>query len=102
MTYRDNPKIAKKYKSKRWQKLRKQKLLQDTFCERCLKKGIYISAYFAHHKDYITDENYIVDSIFYNIDNLESLCKQCHNKEHFANKQEYMFDENGDLIRNDK
>ena len=27
MTYRDNPEIAKKYKSKRWQSLRKQKLL---------------------------------------------------------------------------
>ena len=39
MTYRDNPKIAKKYKSKRWQRLRKQKLLMTNgLCERCLKK----------------------------------------------------------------
>ena len=38
MTYRDNPEIAKKYKSKRWQKLRKQKILLNPFCERCLKK----------------------------------------------------------------
>lgn len=102
MTYRDDPNVAKKYKSKRWQKLRKQKLILDPFCERCLKKNIYSATYFIHHKEYVTDKNYIDDSIFYNIDNLESLCKQCHNKEHFANKQEYMFDENGDLIRNDK
>ena len=39
MTYRDNPEIAKKYKSKRWQKLRKYKLLMTNgLCERCLKK----------------------------------------------------------------
>ena len=38
MTYRDNPEIAKKYKSKRWQKLRKQKILLNPLCERCLKK----------------------------------------------------------------
>lgn len=37
MTYRDNPEIAKKYKSKRWQKLRKQKIILDPFCERCKK-----------------------------------------------------------------
>ena len=39
MTYRDNPLIATKYKSKRWQKLRKDKLLlTNGLCERCLKK----------------------------------------------------------------
>ena len=39
MTYRENPKIAQKYKSKKWQKLRKEKLIQTKgLCERCLKK----------------------------------------------------------------
>ena len=38
MTHRDNPEIAKKYKSKRWQNLRKQKLLLQPTCERCVKK----------------------------------------------------------------
>ena len=41
------------------------------------------------------------DNIFFNIDNLESLCRDCHNKEHFEDKQEYIFDENGDLIKNE-
>lgn len=39
MIYRDNPKIARKYKSKRWQKLRAYKLQETNgLCERCLKK----------------------------------------------------------------
>lgn len=36
--YREDPEIAKKYKSKRWQRLRKQKILLSPFCERCLEK----------------------------------------------------------------
>lgn len=100
MTYRDNPEIAKKYKSKRWQKLRHQKLLMQPMCERCLENGIYNSAYFIHHKEYVTDLNYEDDNVFFNIENLESLCKKHHNEEHFGSKEEYEFDENGDLIKN--
>lgn len=48
MTYRDNPKIAKKYKSKRWQRLRKQKLiLTNGLCERCLKKRVICTCLFC-------------------------------------------------------
>lgn len=101
MTYRDNPEIARKYKSKKWQKLRKEKLLISPFCERCLKQGICNSSYIIHHKEYVTDQNYEDNNVFFNIENLESLCKRCHNKEHFKDKTEYMFDGNGDLIKND-
>lgn len=101
MTYRDNPEIAKKYHSKRWQRLRKQKLILNPTCERCAKRKIYVSAYFVHHKEYITDKNYEDDNVFFNIDNLESLCKKCHQREHFATKVDYTFDENGDLIKNE-
>ena len=38
MTYRDIPEIASRYKSKQWQKLRKEKLIMNPLCERCLKK----------------------------------------------------------------
>jgi len=38
MRYKDNPEIAKKYNSKRWQKLRKQKILLNPMCERCIEK----------------------------------------------------------------
>lgn len=99
MTYRDNPEIAKKYKSKRWQKLRKQKLILNPLCERCDKKGIKKPAYIVHHKDYITEENFEDDNVFFNIDNTESLCLDCHNKEHFSSEEEFYFDSNGGLVK---
>lgn len=66
-----------------------------------LRSGIYNPAYIIHHKEYVTDKNYEDDNIFFNIDNTESLCFDCHQKEHFAEESEYSFDENGDLIKND-
>lgn len=39
MTYRENPLISNKYKSKKWQKIREQKLLlTNGLCERCMSK----------------------------------------------------------------
>lgn len=98
MTYRDNPEIAKRYHSKQWQRLRKQKVLLNPFCERCLQKGIYNSTFIVHHKEYVTDKNYQDDNIFLNLDNLESLCLACHNNEHFGEKQGYIFDNEGNII----
>ena len=49
----------------------------------------------------MTDKNYEDDNVFFNIENLESLCLECHNKEHFSEEAEYSFDENGDLIKNE-
>ena len=101
MAYRDDPEIAKRYRSRRWRLLRQTKVLINPFCERCLAKGIYNSAYIVHHKEYVTDLNYMDDNVFFNIDNLESLCLDCHNKEHFGTDEEYFFDENGNVVKND-
>lgn len=104
MTYRDDPEIFKLYNSKKWHKLRKMKLAISPFCERCLAGGIYTPAYIIHHKEYITNLNYQDGDVFFNIDNLESLCLECHNKEHFEGKprkeKEYMFDSEGNIIKN--
>lgn len=101
MTYRDDPNIAKKYRSKRWQKVRQIKLQMQPFCERCLASGIYKEAYIVHHKEYITDLNYLDDNVFYNLENLESICIEHHNQEHFSNGKEYLFDKDGNLIKNE-
>ena len=62
------------------------------------KSGKVTPAFIIHHKDYVTDLNFEDDEVFFNINNLESLCQECHNKEHFKT-QDYKFDENGDLVR---
>lgn len=65
-----------------------------------LRSGVIKPAEILHHIIYITDKNYQDDNIFYNTDNVEALCQECHNKEHFTDKEEYMFNEDGDLIQN--
>ena len=74
MTQSDNPNIAYKYNSQRWKRLRKLKRELDPFCERCKNKGKFVAAKIIHHKEYITAENYEDDNVFFNLDNLESLC----------------------------
>lgn len=96
---RSNPEVAKKYNCKRWKKLRQMKLGINPFCERCQARGVYVPAYIIHHKEYITQENYMDDDVFFNLDNLESICLECHNKEHFGEEVDYYFDEDGDLIK---
>ena len=100
MTYREIPEIARLYRSERWRKLRRLKIGTNPVCERCARQGIYKPVEIVHHKEYVTDKNYWKPEIFYNIDNLESLCRECHNKEHFeAKAEEYTFDENGDVVK---
>lgn len=38
------------------------------------------------------------DDVFYNIENLESICLECHNKEHFGEEQDYFFDKDGNIL----
>ena len=81
MRFIDNPEIYKKYHSKEWKQTRKFKLLSvNGMCERCLKQGKYNAAYIVHHKEYINDLNYLDDNVFFNLENLEALCIDCHNR----------------------
>lgn len=50
--------------------------------------------YIVHHKKYITSKNVFNPEVAINFDNLELLCIDCHNKEHFADDT---FDCNGEL-----
>jgi len=82
------------YKSKQWFIARTVKIQNaNGRCERCGKIGEEV-----HHKIRLTVENVNDAQISVNQDNLELLCKECHNKEHkrFSNIQR--FDDEGNLI----
>ena len=97
MRYQNDPLIRARYNCSQWKKVRNMKILKaNGLCERCLRKRIYREGAIVHHKIEITDKNYMDDNIMYNLDNLELLCFDCHNKEHF-NTDAYYFDEEGNI-----
>jgi 5-methylcytosine-specific restriction endonuclease McrA len=82
------------YKSVAWQVAREIKIRDaNGKCEKCGALGEEV-----HHKTRLTVQNYMDTSISLNQDNLELLCKKCHNAEHKRFSKEKEFDENGNLI----
>ena len=78
------------YKSKAWQRCRSEYISKvGGLCERCLARGIVRPGYIVHHKEYISLDNIHDPSVLLNHDNLEYLCMDCHNNEHFATKKRY-------------
>jgi 5-methylcytosine-specific restriction endonuclease McrA len=97
------------YKSKEWQKTREYILKRDLYlCVKCGKPAEEV-----HHKIKLTPSNMDDVNITMNPDNLVSLCKDCHFKEHEADKIQgirktnniadcdngYEFDSNGFLVQ---
>ena len=87
------------YYSKAWQKCRAAYIASVYgLCERCTQPGDIV-----HHKTYIDSSNVHDPNITLNHDNLEYLCRKCHNTEHFAKsgvtRDDVMFDDNGNLIQ---
>ncbi len=82
------------YKSAAWQVARQIKYQeQDGRCERCKRVGEEV-----HHKIRLTIDNVTDTSVSLNQENLELLCKDCHNKEHNRFSKEKEFDDEGNLI----
>ena len=68
------------YNSTAWRRLSRAFLLSKYYiCERCGKP-----ADIAHHKTHITAANIHNPDISLNPANLEALCIDCHNTEHFS------------------
>lgn len=76
---------------------------QHHICERC--GGL---AVICHHKEWLNKANYKNPLIAYGWDNLEALCMDCHNKEHFGDSGNnsksviadgLMFDRNGNITQ---
>ena len=82
------------YKSPKWQAAREAKIMSvNGLCERCGKVGTEV-----HHKERLTIENLNDSSISLNEDNLELLCRDCHNQEHKRFIKYIEFDTEGNLI----
>lgn len=87
------------YAGKTWRIKSKTYRKLHPLCERCLKRGIYKKAECVHHKIHIDENNYMDQQILLNDSNLESLCGDCHAKEHsHGTTIYYEYDENGKLI----
>ena len=82
------------YKSDTWKLAREIKIRSvNGRCERCGGIGQEV-----HHRKRVTVDNVEDASISLNPENLELLCKDCHNKEHKRFSKEMKFDAEGNLI----
>jgi 5-methylcytosine-specific restriction endonuclease McrA len=71
------------HNKKEWKAAREEcRKRANGLCERCKKKGIIKSGTTAHHKVWLTDDNKCDWNIAYNQDNLEWICRECHEEEH--------------------
>lgn len=72
------------YNSTRWRKLREWKFICNPLCEECLKLNKIVKAEDIHHiKSFMSvDDVSERTRLAYDFDNLQSLCKQCHQKKH--------------------
>ena len=71
------------YSSKAWQKCRASYLKKTGgLCERCLAKGLYTPAEIVHHKTWLTPGNINDPAVTLSFENLEALCRACHEEEH--------------------
>ncbi|WP_244345724.1 HNH endonuclease [[Clostridium] scindens] len=68
-------------------------------CERCRAAGQYKPGVIVHHKKYITPGNIHDARVTLDLNNLEYVCEDCHNKEHKAKpNSRYTFDAKGNLL----
>ena len=88
------------YHSAAWRKCRSEYIASvGGLCERCAAKGLVRPGRFVHHKEYISVDNIQDPTILLDARNLEYLCANCHNEEHFENKNKrYFIDENGRVV----
>lgn len=90
------------YSSARWKKCRdtfiQNRMLEDGgLCQECKEQLGYI----VHHKEHLTPENINNPNVTLNENNLEWVCKECHDRLHNVFQREerkYYFDKEGNFI----
>ena len=81
------------YKTRAWKECSRGYMQSKNYvCERCGQP-----ASICHHKKWLNNQNFTNPEIALNWDNLECLCMDCHNTEHFA-KSKTIFDDQGNMI----
>ena len=81
--YKKSERLRQFYNSRRWTRLAAYVMTRDNYtCVRCKLKPAQV----VHHTVYLTDENVGNPAVALNPAHLESLCLDCHNREHFGDK----------------
>lgn len=76
---RERDKVDALYHTTRWRKVRQIVLARDyEYCQECKRRGEYTKGNTVHH---IVEAREDIDK-FWDIDNLETVCYKCHNREH--------------------
>jgi len=87
------------YNSQVWRDTREAyRKSKGGLCERCLARGLIKPAAIVHHKIYITPQNVNDPNVVLNWDNLEALCRECHENEHRGTQTRYSVDEYGRVV----
>jgi 5-methylcytosine-specific restriction endonuclease McrA len=88
------------YKSKQWQIARETAIKRDRYlCVDCLRRDMVTPAEEVHHIIELTPENINDPSISLNLDNLVSLCRECHKARHGnRDPRRYKVDELGRVV----
>ena len=96
-----SPEVEAFYVSWKWRRCRKAYAESvGKICERCRSRGIIETGskenpLETHHKIALTDENINNPNITLNWDNLELLCKHCHDQERERKKKRWKIEPDG-------
>ena len=94
------------YHSSAWKNTRDAYIRAHSLCERCLQRNEVTPGAIVHHIQHLSPDNINDSSITLSWENLETVCRDCHAKEHpeIYGKEELDeparvgFDENGNLV----
>ena len=88
------------YKSKRWQRCRDAYFAsRNGLCERCLSMGLITPGDEVHHKQRLTLATLDDPAVALSWDNLELLCKSCHQLTHGTkHARRYIVGSSGEII----
>ena len=89
------------YNSQSWKNCRDSYMESvNHLCERCLSQGILKPAAIVHHKIELTPDNVKNPNITLNHNNLQAVCRECHEAIHNNHKRKRRYDilEDGSVI----